>query len=102
MNRQQFAETVANAYVNQFATNGSPVMNQRIIVYDRDKETFSSQSSLTPVYDSEVIVMWLEDGMFGSELDTDAPDTAESLALYLRNDDLETWQNVIEMIAEAA
>lgn len=100
MNRQQFAETAARAYVAQFATSGSPVMNQRIIVFDGTH--FSSQSSLTPVDDHEVVVMSLEEGIFG-DVDADDPDCAPSIESYLTDSASdESWRDVSATIAEAA
>lgn len=80
MNRQQFAECVAQAYVDQFSTDGHRVMNECIIVWDGDN--FGSQSSLTPVFDAEAVVMSLEEGMFG-DVDADDPDAEASIVNYL-------------------
>lgn len=95
MNRQQFAETCAHAYVAQFSRNGSPVMNQMVIVYDG--RSFGGQSSLTPLDDNEVLVLSLELGMFG-----DDPDTEESIvAFFVDSASDEIWRAVLNTIEAA-
>lgn len=100
MDRQQFAETVANAYVEQFSTDGSPVMNECVITFNG--ENFGSQSSLTPVDSDETVVMSLQDGMFG-DVDADDPQAAEWITGYLVDSASdEGWQDVIAIIEQAA
>lgn len=100
MNRTQFAATVQAAYKKQFGIDGesSPVMNNAIVVYDNESETFSSQSSLTPVYDSEVEVLTITDGMFGSD---DEALTGDAISEFIcQVDDL--WNEVLQVIETAA
>jgi hypothetical protein len=68
MNRKQFAETVAQAYQDQYhwqEWRRRRVMNDPAIDYDISQETFGSCSTLTPTAGDEVRVLVLEDGMFG-------------------------------------
>lgn len=92
MNRQQFAEAVAAAYVNQYSTDGSPVMDDCIIVYDGDE--FFHQSSLTPVYEGEAVVEVLHPNMFG-DVDPDDPSTKGWIVEYLTSPASDAmWQDV--------
>lgn len=93
MNRTQFAEAVQEAYKNQFGIDGEDdrVMNDRIIVYDIDDGTFSSQSSLTPVSDVEIYVLTLTEGMFGSD---DEGLTGDAISEYIGDTDNELWDEV--------
>lgn len=100
MNRKQFAETVAQAYVDQYhwqEWRRSPVMNNPAIDYDITRERFGSCSTLTPTATDEVRVLELEDGMFGS----DAPATKRSIVAYLldsASDDI--WQDVTQAVED--
>lgn len=97
MNRKQFAECVAQAYMDQYhhqEWRRDPVMNNPAIDYDFDRETFGSCSSLTPPTDAELRVLDLEDGIFGSENTTKA-----GLKYYLMHDD-ELWNQVVRDIEE--
>lgn len=97
MNRQQYAETVAEAYINQYATDGSPVMGDCIIVYDGDGE-FLYQSSLTPVYEGEAVVEVLHSDMFGN-VDPNDLRTKGWIVEYLTNPASDAiWQGVIATI----
>lgn len=97
MNRKQFAECVAQAYMDQYhhqEWRRDMVMNEPVIDYDTDNEMFSSCSSLTPPTDTELRVLELSDGMFGSENVTKA-----GLKFYLMHDD-ELWNQVVRDIEE--
>lgn len=97
MNREQFATTVAKAYVNQFSTDGHYVMNEVVIIWDGTQ--FSSQSSLTP--NSEILVMSLEEGIFG-DISADDPEAEQAIAEYLVDSASdEGWQDVIAIIDQA-
>lgn len=96
MNRNQFAKITAEAYMDQFV-NGNGVMNEAIIVYDATEETFGWQSSLTPVYDNEVIVLELHEGMFGSD-DMEAELIEDYLIDSASND---IWNEVTYTIQQA-
>lgn len=99
MNRQQFAATVAEAYVNQFSTDGSPVMNQAVIVYDG--ENFASQSSLSPVQDGEIVIIALEEGIFG-DISADDPQAAQAIENFLTDSASdEGWRDVEAIIEQA-
>lgn len=101
MNRQQFAQAVQDAYKEQFGIDGEDdrVMNDRIIVYDFNDETFSSQSSLTPVqYGHEIDVLTLTEGMFGSD---DEALTGDAISTYLAETDNELWDIVVDTINSA-
>lgn len=99
MNRQQFAEVAAAAYVNQFSSTGSPVMGAPIIIWDG--EQFSSQSELTPVFDGETVAMYISDGMFG-DVDADASDAYASIAFFLTDAASdESWSDVLATIEQA-
>ena len=99
MNRQQFAEVAAAAYVNQFSSAGSPVMGTPIIVWNG--EQFSSQSELTPVFDGEVVAMYVNDGMFG-DVDADASDAQASIVSFLTDAANDAgWSDVMATIEQA-
>jgi len=97
--RENFADITATAYVQQFVDDHR-VMNQMVITWNG--EEFLKGSSLS-VTDGEVVVLELEDGIFGSEgLDT-AEVAHESIYGYLTDegnngsDDL--WRDVLNIIA---
>jgi len=100
MNRKQFAETVAQAYMDQYHSQEwrrRPVMNAPAIDFDTDTETFASCSTLTPTNSNEVRVFELEDGMFGY------PVTKRAIYQYLTDsasDDL--WHEVVNQIEQEA
>lgn len=100
MDRKQFAETVAQAYVDQYhwqEWRRNRVMNNPAIDYDIASETFGSCSTLTPTSDTEARVLELSDGMFGSYEKT----TKRDIISYLvdsASDDL--WNDVINQIAD--
>jgi hypothetical protein len=101
-NRSEFADETAQAYVRQFGIDGSPVMNQMTITWDGDN--FDSHSSLS-VTAGEIVVLALEDGIFGGEgMDTDE-EMYESIYGYLTDegnngsDDL--WREVLSTIEDA-
>jgi hypothetical protein len=100
--RKQFAETVAQAYQDQYhwqQWRRRPVMNAPAIDYDADRQTFTSCSTLTPTNSHEVRVLELEDGMFGSDMRITKRDIVQYL-MDSASDDL--WLNVAEQIAEFA
>ena len=66
MDRNQFAETAAKAYIEQFIT-GDKVMNDVVVVYDTTCQKFYSQSSLVPRHEDEILVLILKEGMFGDD-----------------------------------
>jgi len=100
MNRKQFAETVAQAYVDQYhwqTWRRNQVMNNPAVDYDMARETFRSCSTLTPTGSNEVRVLELSDGMFGSYEKT----TKRDIISYLvdgASDDL--WNDVVNQIAD--
>ena len=101
--RNDFANKTADAYVRQFGIDSSPVMNQMVITWDGYE--FLAGSSLS-VTDSEVVVLELEDGMFGSEgLDTDEI-ALESIYDHLtdkgNNASDELWREVLDIIEQFA
>lgn len=102
MNRRQFAETVAQAYMDQYhwqEWRRSPVMNNPAIDYDIDIGTFSSCSTLTPPNSNEVRVMELEDGMFGN----DERLTKRDIVSYLMDDaGSDIWQGVCDQLEDYA
>lgn len=97
MNRKQFAETVAQAYQDQYHHQGwrrRMVMNNPVIDYDPDSETFSSCSSLTPAGDN-VRVWELSDNMFGSDV------TKRGIIQYIMGGDFdEAWNDIVNQINE--
>lgn len=98
MNRKQFAETVAQAYMDQYhhqEWRRSPVMNNPVIDFDPDDGQFSSCSSLTPQGD-DFRVLELSDGMFGS----DENPTKAGIVYFLMHDD-GIWNEVVDAIADA-
>ena len=102
MNRKQFAETVAQAYQDQYhwqEWRRSPVMNNPAIDYDISTGTFASCSTLTPVCDDEVRVLELEDGMFGSH-DRIAKRDILSFIMDDAGDDL--WTEVRSQLSDYA
>lgn len=100
MNRKQLAETVAEAYLDQFVRD-ERVMNDVIIVYDVDTEQFSSQSSLTPLQDGEIQVDTLVDGGFGDwDIDDEytADDAEADMVRWLAEENDDYWNSIVEAI----
>lgn len=99
--RQQFAETVADAYFSQYGSESrrSVVMNNPAIDYDTDDGTFGWCSSLTPSNESEIRVDELEEGVFG-DFNVDDESSEQALIDYLVNDADDYWNNILEKINE--
>ena len=96
MNRKQFAQTVAQAYIDQYhwqTWRRRPVMNNPAIDYDITREMFGSCSTLTPTATDEVRVLELEDGMFGS----DGRITKRDIVAFLMQDN-ELWREAQQAI----
>jgi len=99
--RGDFAAITAHAYADQYHPDERyrhRVMNEPIITY-APRYGFGSQSSLTPIAEDEVVVMTLEQGIFG---DPPARGLRRSIESYLRDsasDDL--WEQVLDNIDEA-
>jgi len=100
MNRKQFAQTVAQAYIDQYhwqTWRRRPVMNNPAIDYDITREMFGSCSTLTPTATDEVRVLELEDGMFGS----DERVTKRDIVAYLLDSASEDiWRDVTQAIED--
>ena len=100
MNRKQFAQTVAQAYMDQYhpqAWRRRPVMNNPAIDYDITSDLFGACSTLTPTDDHEVRVLELEDGMFGS----DERVTKRDIVAYLLDSASEDiWRDVTQAIED--
>lgn len=101
MNRKQFSETVAQAYMNQYhwqEYRRRQVMNNPVIDYDMDNERFVTCSSLTPTQAGEVRVLELSDGMFGN----DERPTKAAIVYYLTHDASDDlWNEVVVGIEQA-
>ena len=99
MNRKQFAETVAQAYQDQYhhqEWRRSMVMDEPVIDYDPDSEMFSSCSSLTPAGD-DIRVWELSEGMFGSDWNP----TKRGIIQYIMGGDFDsTWRGIVAEINE--
>ena len=99
MNRKQFAETVAQAYQDQYhhqEWRRSMVMNHPVIDYSTESETFSSCSSLTPAGD-DIRVWELSDGMFGSDWNP----TKRGIIQYIMAGDFDyTWRGIVAEISD--
>lgn len=94
MDKKQFAETVAEGV---FRFRG---MNQCWLGYNVDKELFFFQSSLTPVYDNEIIVdRDCSADSFGIDTDTISEEELEDSILDGCWD--EYWHDVIDKIEYA-
>lgn len=52
MNQKTFATVAADAVMN-----GHTVMNDAVVIYDPDTDTFDWQSSLIPLQDGQIIVL---------------------------------------------
>ena len=102
ISRNEFAEETAQAYVDQFGIDRSPVMNNMVITYDSNGD-FGHGSSLS-VADNKIVVLVLEDGMFGSEVEDTDNEMHESIYAYLtdegNNGSDELWSEVLSSIAE--
>lgn len=98
--KTEFANVVGAAFAEQFCDGGHRVMNNPIIVYDYSDNSFGSQSSLTPLGDDEIIVLELEDGMFGEYDQADYNGTAWAVAGYFTEDcdNGRTWEDVLDLI----
>ena len=97
MDRNEFAEVTAKAYARQYCTDNG-VMNNPVIVYDTETEMFSSQSGLTPTDDMEIIVLELEDGMFGEYDPNSQKNTYSTLLRFLADENDDLWQAVTNTI----
>jgi len=88
MDKQQFAETVADAVFNFSG------MNQCWLVYDTENERFFYQSSLTPVFYYEIVVDYdCSADSFGVDLNDS---TEEEFVAAIVEDDwlLDYWLDV--------
>jgi hypothetical protein len=96
-NRKQFASVVADAFFSQYgpAERRSAVMNNPVIVYDTDDNSFGWCSSLTPLDENEICVLELSDDMFGVSSDDI---TERELATYLAKDADTMWSEVMSII----
>lgn len=98
--RRDFAAITAQAYADQFHPNDlyrRRVRNEPIITYE-PHYGFGSQSSLTPVAEDEVVVMTLEQGIFG---DPPGRGLRRSIESYLRDSASDyLWEQVLDNIDE--
>ena len=94
MNRQDFAEQFAAAYMNQYGDDGSPVMGLPVVIYNTESSLFSWQSEHTPLTDAEYIAQNVEKEMAYIDQHT----TADDIAQYVMASD-NWWRDVQEVIA---
>lgn len=95
INRKSFAKETAEAYFAQYGSDDIAVMNNPVVEYDAENNTFGWCSSLNPP-DDDIRVLELEDGYFGDLEDTTESQMAEWLETG--NDDL--WNSVLEIISD--
>ena len=88
--RFDFSNVVAAAYCGQYVDKDHVVMGNPQIFFDVDTGKFGSCSSLTPLDETQIIVLVLEEDIFGEW----EGDVREQMARWLneQNDDL--WDDV--------
>lgn len=74
-------------------------MNQAIVTWDGTQ--FSWQSSLSPVDDGEIVIMSLEEGIFG-DVNADDEHATTAIANFLTDSASdEGWRDVLAIIEQA-
>lgn len=106
MSRQQFAETVANAYVSQYGNSGvGEVLGNPSVDYDPQTGLFFWHSSIVPRRGCDVRIFELEHGSLGDcyEDQTDDEWRADLVTVLAGADNgnsNELWETATSKIAE--
>lgn len=78
----KFALACADAYVNQYVLD-NPVMNNPVVIYDKTDDRFFYQSSLTPIAEDQIVVLEIEEGIWGEEIDAAPGQARKEIQTYI-------------------